>query len=96
MFSVVVMFEIKPGAEAVFLDLIRQNASASVRDEPGCQLFDVCTDPAQPSEVFLYELYDDPAAFEAHKTAPHYISFDSASAPLIQSKRVNTYTQVFR
>lgn len=96
MFSVVVLFDIKPGAEAAFLDLIRQNASASVRDEPGCRQFDVCADPTRPAEVFLYEVYDDEAAFEVHKTTPHFISFDAASAPLIQSKQVHTYSQVFQ
>lgn len=96
MFAVVVVFETKPEAGAAFLDLVRQNASASVRDEPGCRQFDVCADPDRPNDVFLYELYDDQAAFEAHKTTPHYISFDAATAPLIQSKQVRFYSQVFQ
>lgn len=96
MFAVVVTFEIRPGDEAAFLDLVRQNARASVRDEPGCQLFDVCTDPGRPAEVFLYEIYDDAAAFEVHKTTPHFIDFDRASAPLVASKSVRTFAQVHR
>ncbi|SMX50187.1 putative quinol monooxygenase [Maliponia aquimaris] len=96
MFAVVVSFEIKPEVREAFLDLIRQNAHASVRDEPGCRQFDVCADPARPTEVFLYEIYDDAAAFEVHMTTPHFIDFDRASAPLVASKSVMTYGEVYR
>ncbi|MGP6088971.1 putative quinol monooxygenase [Antarctobacter jejuensis] len=96
MFAVVVTFEIKPEGAGAFLDLVTQNAHASVRDEPGCHQFDVCADPARPGEVFLYELYDDQAAFEAHMTTTHFISFDADSAPFVLSKSVRTYAQVFQ
>ena len=96
MYAVTVRFEIKPDTADAFLDLMRQNARASVRDEPGCHQFDVCTDAARPEEVFLYEVYDDRAAFEAHMTTAHFISFDSASAPLILSKEVRTFAEVHR
>lgn len=95
MIAVTVRFEVKPEAASAFLDLIRQNAQASVRDEPGCHRFDACVDPGRPQEVFLYELYDDRAAFEAHMTTPHFISFDSASAPLIVSKDMQIYGEVY-
>ncbi len=96
MFAVLAIFEIKPEGTEAFLDLVRQNASASVRDEPGCHQFDVCADPDRPGEVTLYEIYEDRAAFETHLTTSHFISFDSASAPLIQSKDVRTYTRVWQ
>ena len=96
MYAVTVRFEIKPGAETAFLDLVRQNAHASVRDEPGCRQFDVCIDPERPQEVFLYEIYDDRASFEAHMTTSHFISFDAASDPLVLSKSVQTFAEVFR
>ncbi|SNS93701.1 putative quinol monooxygenase [Antarctobacter heliothermus] len=96
MYAVTVCFEINPETADAFLDLMRQNARASVRDEPGCHQFDVCTDVDRPGEVFLYEIYDDRAAFEAHMTTAHFISFESASAPFVVSKDVATYAQVHR
>ncbi|MBY6116069.1 antibiotic biosynthesis monooxygenase [Mameliella alba] len=96
MFAVTVRIQIKPGAEAAFLDLVQQNARAAVRDEPGCRLFDVCTDPDRPGEVFLYELYEDRAAFESHQTTTHFISFREASAPLVESREIETFAQVHR
>ena len=40
------------------------NARASVEHEPGCSQFDVCVDPKDKSRIFLYEIYDDRAAFD--------------------------------
>ena len=66
MFVVTVDFRSAPDKATDFLAALRENAAASVRDEPGCLRFDVCTDPDDPTRVFLYEIYTDAAAFEAH------------------------------
>jgi quinol monooxygenase YgiN len=47
------------------------NATATREREPGCRQFDVCTS-ADDGLVFLYEVYDDRAAFDAHLAAPHF------------------------
>lgn len=94
MFAVVVTFQIKPEAAAAFLPLMLGNAKTSLADEPGCHQFDVATDPARPEEVFLYELYDDAAAFDAHLASAHFHAFDAATAEMIAQKSVRTYTQV--
>lgn len=94
-FAVVVTFQIKPGQMARFMPLIETNAAASVRDEPGCHRFDVATDPARPDEVFLYEIYDDAAAFDAHRQTPHYAVFDEAISELVAGKDVRTFARVF-
>lgn len=94
MYAVTVRFEINPETADAFLDLMRQNARASVRDEPGCHQFDVCTDADRPGEVFLYEIYDDRSAFEAHLTTAHFISFEAASAPFVSDKQVQCFARV--
>jgi quinol monooxygenase YgiN len=67
-----------------------------VRDEPGCRQFDVCTDPGQPDTVFLYELYDDLAAFEAHQTMPHYKATGPKVEGLVAAKTLVTFARVDR
>ena len=94
MFAVTVTFEIAIDQMQAFLPLMRENATASLRDEPGCQQFDICTDPARPGEVFLYELYTDAAAFETHKIMPHYESFNDAIIDMVTGKSVRTYSEV--
>ncbi|MDQ3558780.1 MAG: antibiotic biosynthesis monooxygenase, partial [Pseudomonadota bacterium] len=42
-FAITVDFELAEGAREEFLKLVKANAAASVRDEPGCSRFDVLT-----------------------------------------------------
>ena len=64
------------------------HAQASVDGEPGCRQFDVCRDPGDPSLFFLYELYDDEAAIQAHLQSSHFLQMNAATAPWVESKVV--------
>ena len=63
MFVVCVEFEIESGQTDVFMAAVRTNAEQSFNQEEGCQQFDVYLDRQFPNSVFLYEVYDDEAAF---------------------------------
>ena len=93
-FVIVVEFKIHKGRMAAFRKLMDENARASCRDEPGCQRFDVLTSPKDPDLILLYEIYDDRAAFDAHKRTSHFLVFDKESAPLIAGKVVKDYALV--
>ncbi|MEM7440043.1 MAG: putative quinol monooxygenase [Pseudomonadota bacterium] len=94
MFAVVVTFMIKDGAMAAFLPAMVENARTTLAEEPGCHRFDVCTDSQRPNEVFLYELYIDRAAFDAHLESSHFKSFDGLVATMVHDKKVRTYDEV--
>lgn len=94
MYAVTVTFAIAPGRMPDFLPLMYANASASLRDEPGCRQFDVATDPARPDTVFLYELYDTEADFKAHLTLPHFLSFAEETEAMVAEKTVATWSEV--
>ena len=89
-YVITVEFEIDPRQSAAFLPLICENARLSRELEPGCRQFDVCTDPARPNAVFLYERYADRAAFEAHLASAHFRAFDAAVGGMIAAKSVRT------
>jgi quinol monooxygenase YgiN len=72
MFSLVVQVEVRPGSREEFLAGMTANAEASVRYEPGCLRFDVCSVEGDENRFVLYELYVDADAFAAHKAAPHF------------------------
>ncbi|MFT6272945.1 MAG: quinol monooxygenase YgiN [Dinoroseobacter sp.] len=93
-YAVTVTFLIKPDAFDDFMLLIRANSKTSLLDEIDCNQFDVATDPSRPNEVFLYEVYTNRAAFDVHLGSSHFKSFDAATAELIASKDVRTYSQV--
>ena len=87
---ILVEFELHSGQEPEFRRLVLENAAASLRDEPGCSLFDVLTPEGGPgNRIVLYEIYDDAAAFTAHLAAPHFAAFDRAAAPLVARKKVH-------
>jgi quinol monooxygenase YgiN len=93
MFVVAVHFEIHPGQEAAFRAAVIEQARLS-REEPCCRQFDVCVDRGRPGTVFLYELYDDEAAFVDHQATPHFARFGATVAPCVTSKNVSTWERV--
>jgi quinol monooxygenase YgiN len=93
MLAVTVTFQIDPKEIETFMSYMIANARTSREQEVGCQQFDVCRDEAM---VFLYELYDDRAAFDIHMESPHYLSFDAAVRHMIVSKVVHLFEEVVR
>jgi len=81
-------FRLKAGTFDRFRKLIVENARASLRGEAGCRRFDVVIPDGDADRVVLYEIYDDAAAFEAHKRTPHFAVFDRESAPFVATKGV--------
>ena len=91
MYSLVVQVEVLPDRREEFLAGIAANAEASVRDEPGCLRFDVCSVAAHPHRFLYYELYTDAEAFAAHKASPHFAQWrEIAERVLVPGSQVNT------
>ncbi len=91
-FVIWVVFHLKAGTRDRFVELVKVNASASVRDEPGCRRFDVMVPYENTTaEVALYEIYDDRDAFLAHLETPHFKAFDHATASLVDDRTVQEY-----
>ena len=95
MLVVHVEFEIAPQKLAAFLPLMIANARDSLAHEAGCHQFDVAQDPEAPHKITLYELYDDAAAFEIHKQAPHYLEFVAATHGMITGKAVRLLNRIY-
>jgi len=91
MFVVTVKFEAEPKHSAAFLARVSQQATDSLAGEPGCLRFDVCIDREREERVFLYEIYDDAAAFQAHLGTAHFRAFDRDAGPMLVSKAVETW-----
>lgn len=69
-----------------FAAAITENATRSVAEEPGCHQFDVGRDPANPTAFFLYEVYENDAAFQDHLQSPHFKKFDALTLPWVTGK----------
>ncbi|MCR9175718.1 MAG: antibiotic biosynthesis monooxygenase [Alphaproteobacteria bacterium] len=91
MYVVTVEFVIKQDQVEAFAPLMAANAAASVRDEAGCSQFDVCWDPEGKPVCFLYEIYDDATAFQAHLASAHFKSFDAQVTDMVAEKSVRIW-----
>lgn len=92
-YVITVEFEIEPESADDFMALMLENARESVRCEPGCLRFDVLTPlPAQDDKrVFLYEIYQDRAAFDEHLASSHFKKFDADTSSMVRAKSVTQY-----
>lgn len=70
-YTVIATWVAKEGEEDNVAQLLRANADAS-EAEPGCRAFTVLRETGQPRTFALYEVYDDEAAFQAHRESEHF------------------------
>jgi quinol monooxygenase YgiN len=91
MICVAVTYVIKSGAEAQAVDLFGKLTEAT-RAEPGCRFYQVHRSTTDPRRFFIYELYDDQAALDAHRAAPHFAEYATGGLfPLLESRTPELY-----
>ena len=54
-----------------FIKSVSADGVGSTHEEQGCLRFDVYQNVNDPTEIYLYEVYANPDAFEYHKGTPH-------------------------
>ncbi len=84
MIAIFVTIKVKSGKMEEFVEASLGDARGSVGDEPGCYRFDVLQDRADQNTAYLYEIYQDDAAREKHRTMPHYLKWRESVADLIE------------
>ena len=94
MFVVAVQFTVHSSHLGTFLPLMQENAARSLADEPMCRQFDICHDLDDRSQIFLYEVYDDEAAFQHHLTTAHFTAFDAATGHMIAAKHIKNFERL--
>ena len=91
MIAVTVTFEIDPKRRDAFLDLVQRQAKASLALEVQCTRFDICVQADRANLIFLYEIYYNRQAFDAHLQSSHFRDFDRAAANFIVHKQVDVW-----
>jgi quinol monooxygenase YgiN len=76
-------FTVKPGSEARVAEMMRE-LTEQVRREPGNQLFLPYTRENNPREYFVFEVYEDDAAFQEHISADYGATFNGELAGHIE------------
>lgn len=96
MYVITVLFSLKPEYSSQFLQAIVANAHTSVAEESGCRQFDVCVSDRNSNDVFLYEVYDSQAAFDAHLASAHFRRFNESTATWVTAKAIQAFERNFR
>jgi len=86
MYVVCVSVFVKPGNEERFIAAIEKNHRGTV-NEPGGVRFDVLQAVDDPSQFFLYEVYQDQEAFAAHQKTEHYLTWRQTVAEWMAKPR---------
>jgi (4S)-4-hydroxy-5-phosphonooxypentane-2,3-dione isomerase len=94
MFVVVVFLEAERGRQEEMRAGLIGYAATCLEREPGCHRYDICADPVEGSSFLLYQVYEDEAAYVAHREMPHYAEFRILVDPWTRSRRVLTYDAV--
>ncbi len=81
-FAVLATYEIAPGQIVEFLPLLLAHRDRCLKDEPGTLQFDVLR---PEKNLMLYEVYENEAAFQAHRNSPLVARFQ-AEAAAVQRK----------
>lgn len=94
MYVVTVRLDIDPGNIREFMRAMGEQAHHSLTLEADCRQFDVSVDPSDLRRVFLYEVYTDKAAFEAHLATAHFRNFDATVRPWVTSRVIETWERM--
>lgn len=91
MLAVTVRFRVKSEYKQRFLDRVQRQAKDTLANETDCRQFDVCYSQENPGQVFLYEIYTDDSAFEAHLRTVHFQGFNATTADWVEEKAVERW-----
>ena len=91
MICVAVTYIVKPGNEEEAAELFRK-MTVDTRTEPGCRFYLAHRSTADPRRFFLYEQYDDQAALDTHRAAPHFAQYATGGLfPILESRTPELY-----
>jgi autoinducer 2-degrading protein len=85
--------DIAPAEIEKFLAALKENGAASVK-EPGCQRFDIMVLASNPNHVFIYEVYDNDAASQAHRTTDHFKKYAATTTTMVVKREVRPMMQL--
>ena len=90
-FAIIAKVSLKPGGRDDYLPLILANARAA-RDEPGCLGFEILVPEDEADAVYLYEVFENAAALDAHWQTSHFKAYREAAAPFVVDRQITRCT----
>ena len=79
--------DVAPGQIENYLAALKANGAAAVKTEPGCREFNITVSQSDPNHVFIFEVYDNAAALDAHRQTDHFKKYAATTKDMV-AKRV--------
>jgi (4S)-4-hydroxy-5-phosphonooxypentane-2,3-dione isomerase len=86
-------YDIVPGQVDNFLAALKENGAASVK-EPGCREFDIAVSEKDPNHVFIFEVYDNAAAAQAHTATEHFKKYKETTKDMVVKREARPLASV--
>ena len=77
--------DIVPAEREAYLAAITENGMAAAK-EPGCRRFDILNLASDLNHFFLYEVYENEAAFQAHRASEHFKKYAATTAKMVAKR----------
>jgi (4S)-4-hydroxy-5-phosphonooxypentane-2,3-dione isomerase len=77
--------DVVPGQIDNYLAALKENGAAAVH-EPGCREFDITVSQKDPNHVFIFEVYDNAAALEAHRQTDHFKKYAATTKDMVAKR----------
>ena len=93
MFAILFRVLAKPGKQKNLIEFLKKDCKFCEENEPRTLRFDVVEDPENNQAFYVYEAYEDLAAFEEHKRNPPYTEWETGG---LKEKLVAVYIELFK
>ena len=80
--------EIAPESLDEYVTILKKEAAASVRLEPGVISIFPMSQQDHPTKVRILEIYANRAAYESHLQTPHFQEYKAATVKMVKSLRL--------
>ena len=85
--------DVVPGQIDNYLAALKENGAEAVK-EPGCREFDITVSQKDANHVFIFEVYDDAAAAQAHRETEHFKKYAAATKDMVAKREVRPLASV--
>ena len=79
--------DIAPAEMDKYLAAVKENGAATIK-EPGCREYNIMVSTTNPNHVFLFEVYDNDAAAQAHRATEHFKKYAATTANMVTGRNV--------
>jgi (4S)-4-hydroxy-5-phosphonooxypentane-2,3-dione isomerase len=77
--------DVVPGQIDNYLAALKENGAASVQ-EPGCRAFNITVSQKDENHVFIFEVYDNAAALDAHRQTDHFKKYATITKDMVAKR----------